>query len=288
MSRQPDRVSAPSVTIYRADSRFGEGPIIAFKHLVRELIHYRYHIATIFVRDFRATYRGTLFGAFWSFLLPLIPISIYYLLASFRVLPGFEGIPDSLAIVFNATVWFLLADCVRQPISVVRSRNAEVMKTALPLSVSITSSFVRALFDTGVRVVLLVGVVVATGMWPYLLGVVVLPVLAIGLIFFLGLGLLASIINIVAPDVERIVAIALQYGIFLSGVIFPLSKFGPLEVLEMINPFSVFISATRHLTFHGTIVNVIPLAAWSVAGIIIFLYAARLFYLMEYRIRGVQ
>ena len=285
---QPDRVPAPWVTVYRADSRFGEGPITAFKHLIGELIHYRYHIGTIFFRDFQATYRGTLFGVFWNFMLPLIPISIYILLASFRVLPNFEGVPSSVAIVFNATVWFLLAGCVQQPISVVRSRNAEVMKTALPLSVSIASSFVRVLFDACVRLGLLVVVMAMTGTWPSLTGVVVFPVLTLALIFFLGLGLLVSIVNIVAPDVERIVQVALQYGIFVSGVIFPLSKFGPLDVLEMINPFSVFISATRHLTFQGTIVNFIPLAAWSVAGFLFFFYAARLFYLMEYRIRGVQ
>ena len=285
---QDDKAQVPWEKVYRADSRIGEGPITAMKHLIGELIYYRSHIATIFLSEFQATYRGTFFGVFWNFMRALIPVSIYALLASFRVLPNFEGVPSSVAIVFNVMIWFLLTGCVQQPLWVVGSRNNEVMKTALPLSVSIASSFVRVFFDVLVRLGLLVILVLITGAWPHPLAPLVIPVLIISLTLFLGFGLLVSIINIVAPDAERVVAVVLQYGIFVSGVIFPLSKFGPLGALEIINPFAVFIIATRSLTFHGTIVNAIPFAVWSFAGLLLFLYATRLFYLMEYRIRGVQ
>ena len=288
MTVQNDRTQTQWDRIYRADSRIGEGPITALKHLIGELIYYRSHIATIFMSEFRATYRGTFFGVFWNFMRALIPVSIYVLLATFRVLPTFDGVPSSVGIVFNVMIWFLLTSCVQQPLWIVRGRNNEVMKTALPLSVSIASSFVRVIFDSLVRLGFLVILIFVTGAWPSLMAPLVLPALIISLTFFLGFGLLASILNIVAQDVERVIAVALQYGIFVSGVIFPLSKFGPLDFLEYINPFAVFIIATRSLTFHGTIVNAVPFAAWSLAGIILFLYGTRIFYLMEYRIRGVQ
>ena len=283
-----DKTQAPWERVYRADSRFGEGPITALRHLIGELIDYRSHIVTIFLNDFQATYRGTFFGVFWNFMRALLPVSIYVLLATFRVLPSFEGIPNSVAIVFNVMIWFLLAGCVQQPLWVVRGRNKEVMKTALPLSVSIASSFLPVFFDVLVRLGLLVILIFITGAWPSPVAPLLIPVLVISLTLFLGFGLLVSIINIVARDAERVVAVALQYGIFVSGAIFPLSKFGSLVFLELINPFAVFIIATRSLTFHGTIVNALPFAVWSFAGVLLFLYAARLFYLMEYRIRGVQ
>lgn len=276
------------VTVYRADNRFNDSLTVALSRLFMELIYFRSHTTTIFRRDFQASYHGTFFGIFWNFTLPLIPISIYILLASFRVLPSFEGVPSSVAIAFNATIWFLLAGCIQQPISVVRGRNAEAMKTALPLSVSIAASFGRVLFDTLVRLALLMVVIIATAVWPSTMAPLTIFLVALALFFFLGFGLLVSILNIIAPDVQRLVSVALQYGLFVSGVIFPLSKLGPLAILETINPFAVFITAARDLTFHGTITNVGLLAAWLLVGILLFIYAARLFYLMEYRIRGVQ
>ena len=281
------RPEARRVTIYRPDNRLGDGPFTALRHFFGELIRFRAHIVTIFRRDFQASYRGTTFGIFWNFAFPLIPISIYIMLATFRVLPNFEGVPSSVAISVNATIWFLLVGCVQQPISMVRGRNAEAMKTALPLLVSIASSFGRVLFDTLVRLAFVAVVIVATGIWPEPMAPLTVLLLALALLFCFGLGLFLAVVNIIAPDVERVVAVGFQYGFFVSGVIFPLAKLGPLAILETINPFAVFITAARDLIFHGTITNVVPLAAWVVAGVLFFVYGARVFYLMEHRIRGV-
>lgn len=277
---------ATSLRIYRPDSRFKTGLTGGITALAREVFDYRSHISTIFRNDFRASYRGTALGVVWNFVLPILPITVYVLLVNLRVFPAREGIPASVYIGFNVTLWFLFTSLINQPIQVVRSRNIEVMKTAMPLSATIASSFARLTFDTLVRSAFVAFLIVMTGAAVKFTSIAFAPVIIGGAVFFLGVGFLLSILNAIFPDVDRIVTIVLQYGIFLSGVIFPLSSIGPLAFLEIVNPFAVFIHAARSVVFEGGLPNPVPFFTWSAVGAALLVVGARFFYVMEYRVRG--
>ena len=274
------------VRIYRPDSRIKQNWLQAAISITREIKNFRSHINTLFMRDFRKGYVGTVLGVFWNFILPMVPISVYILLVSLRVMPRYDGIPPAVYISFNITIWYLLTGLIRQPIQIVKSRNAEMMKTAIPLSAAIVSSFAQLCFDTAVRIALVTVLIVATQTGISWAAFLVVPIILSGGLLFLGLGLLLSILNVIYRDIERVVTIVLQYGIFLSGVIFPLSSLGPLTGLSTANPFNVIISSAREAAFAGSISNPGALAAWTTVGVILFLYSIWFFYLMEYRIRG--
>ena len=276
------------LTVIRPDSRFSDGPIKALRHLAREILAHWSHIRMIFRQDFQRRYRGTVLGVFWNFVLPLLPISVYILLAQLRVVPMFEGMSNTVSVSMGATLWFLFAGCVQQPISVVRSRNAEIMKTALPLSAAVVSSFGALLFDLMVRLGLVLVVVAVTLTLPAASAPLAVPVLLVAMAAFVGLGLVLAILNIVFPDVERVVTVFLQYGIFLSGVIFPLSSLGPLAFIADVNPFAIFIAAIRELVFLGGIADPLPLMVAVTACLQVLVASLRMFYVMEYRIRSVQ
>lgn len=281
-----DQAASDTGRVYRPDSRADTGLFAAIDALARELSTFRSHIGTLFWNDFRASYRGAALGVFWNFILPLVPVSVYVLLVNLRVFPTYEGLDPALYIAFNVTLWSLFTGLINQPIQIVRSRNTEVMKTAMPLSASIAASFARLCFDTSVRAVLIVILMLATTTAPTILSPAVLLVIAGGGVFFLGLGLFLSVANVIYPDIERVVSIILQYGVFLSGVIFPLSSVGPFAPLETLNPFNVFIHAARDAVFLGAFTQPVALACWSAAGLLVALIAARFFYVLEYRIRG--
>jgi ABC-type polysaccharide/polyol phosphate export permease len=272
---------------YTPDDRLRTGPFKAVMTLGSEIWRFRFQAQTAFMRDFVTGYRGTIFGVFWNIALPLVPIGFYVILAVTRIVPQFEDVAGSVAIALNATLWFFFAGCVRIPIDVTHSRNAEAMRTSIPLSVSILAGFGGLVFDTLVRLVAVAALILITGSLPDLLAPLALVPIALGAVFFLGLGLFLAILNIAAPDIKKITDSMLGYGIFISGVIFPLASMGPLVVLEFANPFAVFIEASRLLMFQGALTDWQPLAAWSTASIMVFLLGARLFYVMEKRIRGV-
>lgn len=276
-----------TVRIYRPDNRFREGAAAAFVHLLRESWRHRAHIGLMFRRDFKAAYSGTVLGKFWNFTLPLLPVSVYVFLSVLGVFPAVDDLPRGVFVAYNVTIWLLFAGLVEQPIAVVRSRNAETMKTSLPISVAVASGFATLCFETLLRIGLVAVIVAASGVVPAATLPLALPVLVVGIAFSLSLGLILAIANIALPDTQSIVTVAMRYGIFVSGVIFPLSAIGPLQWLELVNPFAILIQAARDLTFHGTVSYPVPLAVVCLTALAAVLFAARTFYLMEYRIRGI-
>ena len=277
-----------SIRIIKPDSRMRDNVISAVKYLLNEIWTFRSHIKIIFIGRFRASYSGTGLGIFWNYALPLIPLTVYWLLSVLRVFPNFEGVSGATYITFGVTLWFFLAGCIQNPIQVINSRNKESMKTSFPLSASIISEFARLMFDSIIRVFFVLAIVFFTESWPTIQALFLPLVLLPALLLFTGLGLLLGILNVIFNDISRIVTILLQYGIFVSGVIFPLNNAGMLSIFNIYNPFLIFIEASRSVVFQGNINNFNSYIIASVFAGIVFLFAIRTFYIMEYRLRGIN
>ena len=274
------------IKIYSPDDRLSTGFLSACRALLSEVWRLRYQVKVSFMRDFKASYLGTRLGVFWNIALPLFPVAIYIVLAATRVVPQFEQLNPMVAIALNATLWFFFVGCVRTPMSIVKTRNAEAMKTSLPLSVAICASFGRLSFDTVVRFSLLLILAIMTLSIPAYTAPLSILALLSAVCFFFGLGLFFAILSTAMPDLERIVDVVLNYGIFVSGVIFPLAAFGPLAFLDWANPFAVFIAATRQLIFGGGLSHPMAFACFAVFSWLFLIFAMRLFYVMEKRIRS--
>ena len=276
------------IHIIRPDSRMRESMLSAIRHLINEIWNYRSHIRIIFKGRFRAAYSGTGLGIFWNYVLPLVPLTVYWFLSVLRVFPNFEGVDGATFITFGVTLWFLFAGCVQIPMQVIQSRNKESMKTNFPLSASIVSEFARLLFDTMVRIILVSIIIVSTQSWPTAQGLMLPFMLLPALFLFTGIGVMLGILNVIYNDVSRVVNIILQYGIFVSGVIFPLYDIGILSAFNAINPFAVFIDASRSIVFQGVINNLQNYLVVSCLAFIFFAVSIRIFFVMEYRVRGVN
>lgn len=262
-------------------------PFSALAEMAAEIWRFRSHISVVFLSEFRSAYRGTKLGVLWNIILPLVPISVYILLVNLRIFPQYEGLSPAVYIGFNVTIWMLLTGMITRPMQVVKQRTQEAMKTSIPLTAAISSSFAQLTFDTLIRLCLVAGLVLWFGPLPLVhLPFLILTLLA-GLAFCLSIGLILSIFNMIFPDIDRLTGIVLQYGIFMSGVIFPVSTMGPLAALEHTNPFNVFIKSARDYLFYGTHSDLNVLLIWSGVGVLLTLVAGRFFYVMEHRIREI-
>lgn len=281
-----DVASGMAVTTFRPTARLDEGFLKSTANLGREFQKYRSHIWVWFLSDLRKTYANTNFGILWKFLMPLVPVLIYTLLGHARIVPQFPGVSGAASISLGVTLWFFLSGCVSQPMRTVEARNSMITKTALPLSATVFSGFGELTFDTLVRLGFVLAVFAVTGTAPALTTPLAIVVLLIAVLFFFGVGLILSMVNVVNPDIGRFVGILLTYGIFISGIIFPISGL-PFHSVLAWNPFYVFIEAIRDLSLKGTLDAPLTVLAYSVAALLMFLYGSRVFYVMEIRVRGI-
>jgi len=277
-----------TIKVIRPDDRMRQGVFVALRHLLKEIWLFRRHIWTVFRQDFRSAYYGSGLGVFWNFVLPILPLTVYLFLTRLRVFPNFEGVNSATFLTFGVTLWFLLVGCIQIPIQTIQARNKEVMKTAFPLSAAIVSAFARLFFDTLVRIAFVIAVIVATSSWPVWTALALPLILLPAILLFIGVGLLFGILNVIYKDVSRVVIIFLQYGIFVSGVIFPIPKNGLLATLDKFNPFAVFIDASRGVVFRGGIEDPAVFTGMVVLSVVVFLVASRIFYVMEFRVRSIS
>lgn len=285
--RSNDGDGSVGVTVHRPENRLDASALDALRGLIAEVRLYRYHVVVAFLRDFRAGYTGTGLGVFWNILLPLMPIGVYALLATLRIVPAFDETAAPVAISFNATLWFFFVGCVQMPISVARSRNSEALKTAVPLIVPIVAGFGQLMFEGLVRLILVVALALILRESPVWSSALCLLSVVSGVMLFFGLGLTLAILNIAAPDVQKVTGPILGYGIFLSGVIFPLPESGSLAILHDLNPFAAVITGSRLLAFAGVESVAHAFWVWTLMGPLLLLIGARVFFIMERRIRGV-
>jgi homopolymeric O-antigen transport system permease protein len=277
-----------SLKTIRPDSRASAGVLQACKQLWQEVYKFRGQIWTVYKQNFRSSYHGAGLGVLWNFILPLVPLTVYLFLTRIRVFPSFEGVDGSTYLTFGVMIWFVFVGFVQIPIGIVQSRTKQSMKTSLPLSTSIVASFAGLIFETVVRMVFVIGIMVITKSWPNLTAPALLLVFLPGFLLFFGTGLILSIMNVIYKDVSRLTTILLQYGIFVSGVIFPLGNSELAIASSKVNPFAVFVNASRDIVFQGRLEHWVPFAIWSAIGLGVFLIGCRLFYVMEYRIREIN
>jgi ABC-type polysaccharide/polyol phosphate export permease len=278
--------TSQSFSIISPKQRVSDSALTAIGRLVNEIKENSEQIWTVYRQNFRNSYHGTAMGVLWNFILPLVPITVYLFLTKIRVFPTFDGVSGATFLTFGVTIWFIFVGFVQLPINTVASRSDEAMKTALPLSASIVSAFATLIFETIIRLCLVIAIVIWTQSWPTLSAPLLFLIFLPAFLLFFGAGLILSVLNVVYKDISRVTTILLTYGLFVSGVIFPMGESGIALINARFNPFAVFVNASREIVFNGQLDNYIPLAVWSGIGVITFVVGSRLFYVMEYRIRG--
>lgn len=266
--------------------RQGVGVFAALVALWREIASFRWHIATSFSQGLQSQSRLTRLGAVWNYILPVVPITVYSALMALRFFPSFGNVSGLVYIAIGITLWFYFVGLVRVPMDTAQSQIRSVSKSGFPLSGAIVASFAQLAFETAVRlaaVVIVFALLQGLPAWQVVL--VPLPILG-GTLLFLGIGMILSMLNLVYRDISKLVGIALQYGIFLSGVIFPIDQVPALATILQFNPFFIFIESVRSLVVFGTIPHPLPLAVFSALGVFAFLFGAKIFYMLELRFRG--
>lgn len=274
--------------IIRPDSRIDDSLLFAMKRLINEIWSFRSEIRIIFLARFRNAYSGTGLGIVWNYLLPLVPLTVYLFLSLVRIFPDIDGVNRATFITFGVTLWFLFAGCIQVPIKVIQSRNKESMKTNFPLSASMVAEFGQLSFETVVRLTLVLIIIILSNASPTLQTLMLPIIIFPALIFFTGIGVILGILNVIYKDVSRLTNMILQYGIFVSGVIFPVGNISLLSEINTINPFAIFIDASRSIVFIGAINTFQSYLVLSCLAFVLFAFFVRIFFVMEYRLRGIN
>ena len=273
--------------IYSSNYRCNANILTALIALFQQAMTYRWQIWLAIKKNIHATYQQDVFGLFWSIVMPIIPMTVYMVLAQIKVFKTVDDMPFIYYIAMGMLIWLLMATTIHAIILAIKAEKSILTTTNFPIFPALLSRLGEVLHDTTIRFIVLAIIVV----W-YQIDItftsLLLALLSLipAIIFALGLGMMFSILDVVVQDTRRIVLLVLRYGLFISSVIFPFPEWGIPGLLNKFNIFNTYVNATRDLLHHGSIQHLDVFIYSSIVSVVIFLIAAKLVYSMDYKIRA--
>ncbi|WP_136413124.1 ABC transporter permease [Herbaspirillum sp. ST 5-3] len=224
--------------------------------MLRSVWSYRGFISGSVKREFQTRYRNSLLGAAWTILNPLAMIVVYTVIFSQVMkakLPGVDnGFAYSIYLCAGVLTWGLFAEIVG------RAQNVFIENANLIKKISFPRIClpVIVVLNAGVNFAIIFGLFVLflifSGTFPGPSFIAMFPVLAIQVIFSIGLGISVGVLNVFFRDVGQAFAVLLQFWFWFTPVVYPASIL-PSAVKPYVNwnPMVPLIAAYQDILVHG-------------------------------------
>jgi lipopolysaccharide transport system permease protein len=207
-------------------------------------------------REFQSKYRNSLFGAAWTILNPLAMIVVYTVIFSQVMnsrLPGNTGAWGySIYLCAGVLTWGLFSEITLRGQSVFLE-NANLIKKlnfpriCLPIIV-VLNSLVNFAIIFGLFIVFLV----VSGQFPGWAFLYMLPVLAVQIMFAIGLGISLGVLNVFFRDVGQFFTILLQFWFWFTPIVYPVSALPPaIRDYLAYNPMTAVTTAHQGVLQNG-------------------------------------
>ena len=269
--------------IYTPNQTAGWGPSV-WREMVGELVRSRELAWQLFMRDFSARYRQSVLGVLWALILPLIAVGTFVFLNRSGLLNvGDTGVPYPVYALLGLTIWQVFSGGLTISSNAIVAGGSMVVKINFPKETLVIAAMGQVIFELLVRLVLLAIVMAifqVTPKWT----VVFFPFTLLPLLMLtLGLGFFLSLVNVLLRDVPNVVTLATTFLMFLTPVVYPVPATGPLAALMAVNPLAGLVRASRDMVFTGYLTDPVGFAWASALAVVFFLFAWRVFHLVEPR-----
>ena len=224
--------------------------------MLRALWTYRGFILGSVMREFQVKYRNSLLGAAWSVINPLSMIIVYTVIFSQIMRTRLQGVEGAFAysIYLCAGIlnWGLFAEIVNRGQNVF-IEHANLLKKlnfprlCLPVVV-VASSGLNFAIIFGLFTVFLV----ISGNFPGFAFLGLIPVLALLVVFAIGLGITLGVLNVFFRDVGQLFGVVLQFWFWMTPIVYPVSILPKsLQQMMQFNPMAQLTAACQTILVHG-------------------------------------
>lgn len=280
------KTSGRSITIYRPNQRHELGFFKTWAVMSKNIINSRELIWQLFKRDFFASYKKSFLGIAWIFIAPIMGIVSWVFLNMTGMLrPGDVGIPYPAYVLVGTSMWGLFRGFYNSANATLSAGQALVMQVNYPHEALLFKQTSQHLANFVITFMINIAVLLFFGVIPswkmIFFPIVVLP------LFFVGaaIGLITSMISIVAVDISRIINMGMGLMMYLTPVIYS-DKVNSQIAQSIIkwNPLTYLVCSARDIIIYGRLYGIKGYFICSVLSFLFFMVSWRLFYVSEDRI----
>ncbi|UGQ45480.1 ABC transporter permease [Massilia endophytica] len=249
---------------------------------LQNIANYRGFIAGSVKREFQSKYRNSLLGAAWTILNPLAMIVVYTVIFSQVMrnrLPGADSsFAYSIYLCAGVLTWNLFAEITTKGQSVFIDNAGLIKKLNFPRLCLPIIVVLNALLNFAIIFGLFTAFLLVSGNFPGWSFFALFPVLALQIVFAIGLGMVLGILNVFFRDVGQFFNILLQFWFWFTPVVYPATVL-PAEVRGLLvwNPMAPVIMAYQDILVHRQLPHWGSLLPVAVLGVLLCALGMHLF-----------
>jgi len=207
-------------------------------------------------REFQSKYRNSLFGATWMIVSPLAQILVYTVIFSKIMdarLPGIEGtFGYSIHLCAGILTWGLFSEISSRSVSMFLDNANLLKKLSFPRLCLPIALVVSSLLNFTIVFGLFTCFLLATGNFPGIAYIALVPLLVVLVMFAVGMGMVLGVLNVFFRDVGQLFGIVIMFWFWLTPIIYPLSILPErIQPLMALNPMAALIGQFQTVLVRG-------------------------------------
>lgn len=207
--------------------------------------------------DFRKRFVGSYFGVVWMFVQPVVTVLIYFLIfqMGFKSVPPIPGVPYVLWLVPGIVPWFYFGEALNLGTNCLQEYHYLVKKVVFPVELLPIIKLMSCLIIHVIFIFIMIAMYFAYARLPMLSWIMIIYYTFALSVLLLGLIYITSAINVFFKDMLQIVGISLQFGMWLTPIMWDPSMFPSIptwvdKVLK-INPIYYIVTGYRDSMLSG-------------------------------------
>ena len=232
--------------IYQKERTIKIGTLL--KASLRDIYKSRFLARQLAERDIRAQYRQSYLGILWAFIMPLTTALVWIILNNSGTIKLSDtGVPYPVYAFSGTLIWSIIVASINSPIQNTMASKSILTKINFPKEALIISGIYKLLFDTFIKVILLVILIFAFGVgfhWSLLL----LPITLLGAIIFgTTIGLFLTPLGLLYKDISKLITFGMQFLMYATPVVYVIPSSGIMKTLMVWNPITPIVLTARDL-----------------------------------------
>jgi len=275
-----------TITIYEPDQRRRTGFFKLWGVMFKNIIKSRELIWQLFKRDFLMAYKKSFLGMAWIIIAPVVGIVSWVFMNATGILsPGEMEVPYPVFVLISTSIWGLFMGFYDSATDTLGAGAGFVMQVKYPHEALLVKQTAQLLANFLLGFALNIIVLIAFGVIPswkmVFMPFAIIPLFLLGA----GIGLIFSVIKIVAVDITKGFTIVFGLLMYATPVIYSAQVENEfLRTIFTYNPLTYLVGNVRDLIIFGRFDHPDRFFYASLLALFVFLLAWRFFYLSEEKV----
>lgn len=243
----------------------------------RQTKEYFFVLKELVGREIKRKYARSYLGILWSVLNPLLSMAVLSLIFSYIFSRSIENFP--IYYLTGYVLWLLFSEATRSAMTVLVDNKQLLIKVRMPKQVLTLSRIFTAFANFLYSLIAFALMLIVFRLAPSIHLLAFPLVVALMLLFCIGVGYILSIVYVFFGDVKHLYSVILTLWMYMSALFYPVDILPEyVQRIININPIYSYVEAAREcIMYHHFPSGImwLEMAAWGTGVFLLGLYIFR-------------